>query len=100
MNIPKYIQDMMSRSKFVLGSGDPGYTIQISKPTYYTQISTFRKEVERLIKWANRVPHCEDCPIAVLNRIDKKTSHKYMQYATVTIYDPVMKYLEQYIKED
>lgn len=98
MIIPKYIQDIMSRSKFVLGSGEPGYTIEIRKATAYTTINTFRNEVERLIKWANRVPHCEDCPIAILNRIESKTRHDY-QYARVTIYDPVMKYLEQYIKE-
>lgn len=96
MKIPKYIQEMMERSTFVLGSGDPGYTIQIRKATAYTHIDTFRKEIERLIKWCNRIPHCDELPIGKLNWIDNRTRYDY-QYATVTIYDPVMKWIEGYI---
>ena len=48
MKIPKYIQDMMERARFVVGYGDPGYTIAIRKPTPYTHVSTFEAEIERL----------------------------------------------------
>lgn len=99
MKVPKYIQDIMSRSQFVLGSSDPGYTIRIRKASAYSSINTFRNEIERLIKWVNRTPHYDDLPIGILHRIEDKTRYGW-QYATVTIYDPVMKYLEQYIKED
>ncbi len=99
MKIPKYVVDMMERSRFVLGIGDPGYTIQIRKSTAYTKIDTFKSEVDRLIKWCNRIPHYEDIPIAKLNRIENKTRYNW-QYATVTIYDPLMKYLEKYIMSD
>ena len=29
MKVPKYIINLMERSEFVLGYGDPGYTIEI-----------------------------------------------------------------------
>ena len=97
MKIPKYIQNIMSRSIFALGYGDPGYTIEIRKRSAYTTINTFRSEIERLIKWCNKTPHDDDCPIAVLNRIESRTRHDW-QYATVTIYDPVMLYLKKYMR--
>ena len=30
MIIPKYVQELMSRASFVLGSGEAGYTIRIN----------------------------------------------------------------------
>lgn len=97
MKIPKYVQDIMERSTFVVGFGDPGYTIRIRKATAYTHINTFREEVLRLIRWCNRVPHIDDCPIGKLNCIEQKTRYNY-QYAIVTIYDPIMKYIEGYMQ--
>ena len=38
MKIPKYVQEIMERSEFVRGNGDPGYTIKIRKATPYTRI--------------------------------------------------------------
>lgn len=99
MKIPKYIQDMMERARFVVGYGDPGYTIEIRKATPYTQVSTLKKEIERLEKWVNRMMPKDDLgvPTIIINKIPKKT-HYINQYAIVTIYDPIMKQLEEYIK--
>lgn len=97
MNIPKYVLDIMARSEFVLGIGDAGYTIRIHKATPYTQICTFQKEINRFVSWCNRqVPQMEDCPTARINTIPYIT-HYYDQLAIVTIYDPVMKWLEPYM---
>lgn len=97
MKIPKFVQEIMERSKFALGEGDPGYTIEVRKETPYTYADTFQREIERLVAWANRVvPHIEDVPNAVINRVPSKTRHEF-QYATVTIYDPIMQQIEKYI---
>lgn len=100
MKIPKYIQDMMERARFVVGYGDPGYTIAIRKPTPYTQVSTFKVEIERLEKWVKRMMPKDDLgvPTMIINKIPKKT-HYANQYAIVTIYDPIMKQLEKYIQK-
>lgn len=45
MKIPKYVQEIMERSEFVRGYGDPGYTIRIRKATPYTRISTLSAEI-------------------------------------------------------
>jgi len=97
MKIPKFVQEIMERSKFALGEGDPGYTIEVRKETPYTYADTFQREIERLVAWANRVvPHIEDVPNAIINRVPTKTRHEF-QYATVTIYDPIMQQIEKYI---
>ena len=98
MKVPKFVQGIMERSKFALGEGDPGYTIIIRKETPYTYADTFQREIERLVAWANRVvPHDEDVPNAIINRTPNKTHH-HVQYATVTIYDPIMQQIEKYIR--
>lgn len=38
-------------------------------------------------------------PTMIINSVPKKT-HYCKQYAVVTIYDPVMKWIEQYIKKE
>ena len=103
MKVPKYIQDMMRRSKYIYGRGDPGYTIEIEKATCYTTIHTFIKEIGKLEKWVNRQmpkPMEEEIdfyvPTIIIDEMPKETRHD-MQSAVVTIYDPVMKYLEPYI---
>lgn len=97
MKIPKFVQEIMERSKFALYEGDPGYTIIIRKETPYTYVDTFQRELERLVAWANRVVPCyEDVPNAVINWMPNKTHHHF-QYATVTIYDPIMQQIEKYI---
>lgn len=99
MTIPKYVLDILSRSEMALGVGDPGYTIYIHKATRQTLISTFQKEINRLIAWCNRqVPQMEDCPTAKIISIPHKT-HYCDQCALVTIYDPVMLRLDRIIKQ-
>lgn len=95
MKIPKFAQDIMSRSEFDLTfrhpRSEPGYTIKVKKATPYTQAATLHRECERLVAWAKR-NYAEgeilDCPIA---------THHCNQYALVTIFDPCMKFLEQYM---
>lgn len=99
MKIPMYVQDLMERSEFALGYGDPGYTIVVHKRTYHQLANTFSKEIKKLEKWANRqVPHYDDIPIAKIIKIPEKT-HYRDQTATITIYDPVMKQIERYMKK-
>lgn len=100
MIIPKYVQELMSRARFVLGAGEAGYTIRIYKRTPYSKIPTLRAEVERLQKWVERMMPEDDLgvPIMIINRIPTKT-HYCDQYAVVTIFDPIMQKLEKYIKE-
>lgn len=99
MIIPKYVQELMNRSSFVLGSGEPGYTIRINKSTPYTKIDTLKTEVGRLERWVKRMMP-EDTlgvPTMIINSIPRKT-HYCNQYAVVTIYDPIMQRIEQYIR--
>lgn len=98
MVIPKYVQELMSRSKFVLGAGEPGYTIRIYKSTPYAKMPTLKAEVERLQRWVERIMPEDDLgvPTMIVNNIPAKT-HYRNQYAIVTIFDPVMQKLEKYI---
>lgn len=99
MIIPKYVQELMSRASFVLGSGEAGYTIRINKSTPYAKIDTLKAEVERLDQWVKRMMP-EDTlgvPTMVINSVPSKT-HYCNQYAVVTIYDPIMQRIEQYIR--
>lgn len=104
MKIPKYVIELMSRAKYnYTASGEhyaAGYTVNIAKRSYYERSSSFTKEIERLVKWCNR--QCakiggEYGENAYILSIPQTTTYKYMQYATVTIYDPVMQYLEKHI---
>ena len=107
---PKYVIDIMSRARFAKGYGDPGYTIEIAKRTRQTLASTFEKEIDRLAKYVERdmdrrimagymgEPTETREPTIIVQNVPKKT-HYCDQYAVVTIYDPVMKDLEKYIKE-
>ena len=102
MKIPKYVQDLMSRSTYVyststLMTDNPnyaaGYTIRIEKHSEYAEAATLREEVERLVKWANRVAGIE---IAHVLSVPDRTRH-HKQGAVVTIFDPVMQKIENYI---
>lgn len=100
MKIPKYIQDLMERSRYEYDffksheNYAAGYTIKIRKHSAYAQIDTLRKEVERLCKWVNKVAGVET---AFLLDMPTKTHH-CNQVAVVTIFDPVMQHIEMYIK--
>jgi len=101
MAIPKYVEDLLHDSRYTYytpsGTGLPkhyavGYTIDIYKPTWRTQASTFRTELNRLQKWVERnggEMHILTCP---------NITRYANQSATVTITDPVMQLLEHLIK--
>lgn len=98
MTIPKYVIELMRRAKYNYtqnsGKGyEVGYTIDIAKYSHYETADTFRKEIDRLKKWVERQSGGE----CIIISIPTKTVHKSMQYATVTIFDPVMQRIEQYI---
>lgn len=100
MKIPKYVQELMSRSKYAIGYGSPGYTLEIYKSTPYTRVETLRAEIIQLEKWVKKMMPPEDeigVPTIVVNRVPVNT-HYCEQYAVVTIYDPVMKWIEEYVK--
>jgi len=104
MKVPKYVQELMSRSEFDLlhPRGDPGYTLKIYKATPYSKADTLKAEVERAVAWANRiapVPPEWDSDTARILSVPHAT-HYCDQYAVATFYDPVMKELEKYIPED
>lgn len=93
MKAPKYVVDLMKRAEYSYNQGcAPGYTVRIWKKTDYTMVDTLRKECERLVKWANKIAP----ETATLDSCPTKT-HYWHQYATVTIYDPVMKSIESHI---
>ncbi len=99
MKIPKYVQELMGRScyEYYRCTNDPnygvGYTIRISKRSEYGYVETLKDEVEQLVKWANRVAGVE---IAYVLDVPTET-HYRKQSAVVTIFDPVMQKIEQYI---
>ena len=104
MEIPKYVQELMSRSSYVFSSNKiileninyaSGYTIRIQKRTEYTMVDTLRSEVERLVKWANRKAGFE---CAYILYVPAKT-HYRKQSAVVTIFDPIMQKIEQFLPE-
>lgn len=108
MNTPKYIIDIMSRAKYATGYGDPAYTIEIRKATPYTHVSTFEKEINRFVDYANNewlkrlkangwTPDEGFEPIAVINNVPKET-HYRNQYAVVTIGDPIMLDLDEWMQ--
>lgn len=98
MKIPKFVQELMSRSAFALGpvhpDASPGYTIWITKSTPYTSANTLWKECVRLCRWARR----KYADAKILSCPDK--THHYLQKALVIVTDPCMKYMEQFIKKE
>lgn len=101
MKIPKYVQEIMERSEFVRGYGDPGYTIKIRKARPYTRIGTLKAEIERLQNWVDRMMPKDEfsIPTMTVNRIPSRT-HYCNQCAVVTIYDPIMREIEKYMRKE
>lgn len=111
ISIPKYVQNILARSEYEFDfctrneNYAAGYTFTIRKETAYTTARVFEREVNRLVAWAQRtfkktyLPEWdgEGYRIAWVLSVPKKTRHDW-QYATVTIVDPIMKDIEQYIK--
>ena len=102
--VPKYVQELMKRAEYTYNPRNseyvPGYTIRIYKATDYGYVRTLNSEVERLQKWVERqMPHDDlDVPTCIINYIPEQT-HYHPQWAVITIFDPVMKEIEQYIPE-
>lgn len=100
MKIPKYVIDLMSRAKYNYNykkfnnNYEVGYTIDIAKYSHFQTVDTFSKEIDKLKKWVEKQKGGE----MIILQKPIKTKHKTMQYATVTIFDPVMKRIEKYIK--
>ena len=98
MYIPKYIKNILSRSKYETAHPDyePGYTLRIYKATEYTSIESLHIECERFVAFARRHGATES---AILEAPDQ--THYCKHSALVNIYDPVMVKLEPFIpKED
>ena len=102
MIIPIYVQELMQRARYEYDrcaeseNYGVGYTVAIRKATPYTKADTLRAEVERLCRWANRAAGVE---IAHVLYTPGKT-HYHEQSAVVTIFDPVMKHIEQFMPEN
>lgn len=93
-SIPKYVLEILERTSFEVEHPDyvPGYSIRIRKRTTYTYATSLAYDVERLQKWVERQPGGE------MEIISVPTRTRYDdQCAIVTIYDPVMKRIENYI---
>lgn len=99
MKIPKYVIDILQRSEYDFDlcrnhlNYAVGYTLSIKKYSHYQTAETFKSEVERFVSWCNKKYHNIACTLEVPN----KTQHRQMQYAVVTVYDPMMKDIEKYI---
>lgn len=100
MTIPKYIKEILNRSKYEyhLCTDNPnyavGYTIKITKATPQTYAQTFSNEIFHLQSWVKK--NFGDDTIYLLISPPTKT-HYTEQFCVVTIFDPAMKLLEQYI---
>lgn len=98
MNVPNYVIDILDRAEYEYDSCTTnenytaGYTISIEKNTCYTKVPTFEREITRLKNWVER----NGGEMYIL-RMPRET-HYTSQRAIVTIYDPVMQHIEQYIK--
>ena len=101
MKIPKYVIELMKRSTYDFNCSiqdknyAAGYTINIKKKSEYQKIESFKEEIENICKWANRISGNETAYILYL----PNKTHYTKQYATITIFDPVMKQIEQYIQK-
>ena len=98
--IPDYVKYFLERSaKEVHFRGrlkeyatEIGYCLIVEKGSYYTYASTFTKECERVVKWANRIiPES-----AFIISTPTVTRHR-AQFAWLVIYDPIMQWIEKYI---
>lgn len=97
MKVPNYVINIMERAKYEYDcfKSSPdyavGYTIKIRKSSAYTKAETFKAELEKLKKWIEK----NNGEMKIIDLPGK--THYTNQTATITIYDPIMKYIEQYI---
>ena len=92
IEVPKYVQELVKgfTYDYDVKGAQAGYTIKLWKPSVYMKMYVFEEKVQKLIDWANR--YYAD---ASINYVPNKT-HYCNQAITVTIFDPVMRRLEQY----
>ena len=92
IEVPKYVRELVEgfTYDYDVKNAQAGYTIKLWKPSVYMKIDVFKAKVEKLIEWANR--YYAD---ASINYVPKET-HYCKQAITVTIFDLVMRRLEQY----
>lgn len=92
IEVPKYVQELVKgfQYDYDVKGAEPGYTIKLYKPSVYMKIPVFEEKVKKLIEWANR--YYAD---ARIDYVPSET-HYVKQSITVTIFDPVMRRLEQY----
>ncbi|WP_301003182.1 hypothetical protein [uncultured Duncaniella sp.] len=102
MTFPKYIRDILDRSKVYTYKGyngpdlegyAPGYVLKIQKYSHHQLMPTFQKEMEKFVAWINKQPGGD---ATLLRMSDTVTVYKQMQYAYVRVYDPYMKWIEDY----
>lgn len=96
MNTPQYVSNALKRAEFYFGKdGVVGYSIKIFKHTRMEYASTLRNRCSQIITWCNKQIPCSaemvSCP---------KETHYTEQFAVITIYDPMMLHLEQFIKSN
>lgn len=98
MTVPKYVRDLMSRAKYNYSMNPAndsyavGYTVDIAKRSHQQMIGTFREEISKLESFVKR-----NGGEMIVVSVPTVTKFKYMQYITVTIFDPVMKGIEPFI---
>ena len=107
MKIPKYVSELLCGAEYVYKFSDyiyndedgnleykdmfaAGYTIAIRKGNICGGIEPFRKEIERLAAWVNR----QNGGVCVIHYIPLKARRKHKQYAIITLFDPIMRYIE------
>ena len=74
-----------------------GYTIRIPKVSTHQYCTIFNKNIEKLVKWCNRQ---QESTVAYVLGTSNKLAYKYLQYAYITILDPLAMKLEKYYKDN
>lgn len=98
IHIPKFVRELLSRAEYAYSpDSEPGYSLKIHKRSIYANVSSLKKEVERFCAWADRNTP-EGLNKSVILCVPKQ-NHYTDQIAIVTVYDPVMKKIEEFIKE-
>ena len=107
MRIPEYVKNIMRRASYnyekELKGFAVGYTINIAKETPCQHLYSLEKDINRFVSWCNReyyrrVGSNELEPVAYINYIPCRTRY-VMQHITVTVNDPIMKKIEEFIPE-
>ncbi len=100
--IPKYVEELMGRSKHLLGMKSAGYCLAVGKQAPDADVGKLRAEVERLKKWADKqMPKTKGAAVAagiVIDYVPEET-YRCNQYVEITVNSEVMKQLEPFVKD-